>query len=236
MATDVISKKVLSYGCLHFILSEERRRKLSDDIAKASKREIHRREFIRSCRTVAVFMLAYLGSLTPYYVLMVYGKETHASGRPCCFCNPQYSPYILFYKTCMFSNVMKRNCLQTSLLQLLVTFSMVIIIMFTRSNNTVIALTARLNKPSLFSGLGCGSECSIDSPEARIFRALVATALYLLPVIDPILYTKRFKVFKEAALSIWKSVCFMRPRRRRTNAEPQTSDSGIETNSSRPKK
>jgi hypothetical protein len=59
-----------------------------------------------------------------------------------------------------------------------------------------------------FSGLACGSTCSDnDRPETRAIRALVATALYLLPVIDPILYTRRFDVFKKATFGMLLKLC-----------------------------
>ncbi|XP_060595650.1 uncharacterized protein LOC132749771 isoform X2 [Ruditapes philippinarum] len=100
-----------------------------DNTAYYTRREVRRREFNSACRTVGVFMAAYLG---------------------CCM------PYLIW------------NAL----------------------------------------GLACGSTCSDnDRPETRAIRALVATALYLLPVIDPILYTRRFDVFKKATFGMLLKLC-----------------------------
>ena len=58
----------------------------------------------------------------------------------------------------------------------------------------------------LCTHLGCKEHCTEDTPKTRRTRAIVATALYLLPIIDPILYTKRFQLFKETLSKMFQGL------------------------------
>lgn len=47
-----------------------------DSFASYSRREVRRREFNAACRTVGVFMAAYLGCCMPYLIWNALGKRS----------------------------------------------------------------------------------------------------------------------------------------------------------------
>ena len=52
--------------------------------------------------------------------------------------------------------------------------------------------------------VGCHPNCSADTPESRQIRLIMSGTVYLVPIIDPILYIKRFKLFNETLVKLFR--------------------------------